>query len=218
MVQEDWRRLLEEALHEGRGDHWLSWLHLGVMRYHAREMEGPRQAWEKSLALEPSAWAYRDLAILAGEDGRADESAELWMKACRMAPALLPLAAEACKALIEAGRAGDAMGLVEMFPEHVLSHPRMQILEARAALEVGELDRVERILLSGLELTDLREGEDVLSELWFGLHEKRLAAAEKIPIDDKLRERVRREFPPPPQLDFRMSATAQDRKKVKGDR
>ena len=37
--------------------------------------------------------------------------------------------------------------------------------------------------------------------------EKRIAAAEKIPVDDKLHERVRRDFPPPRFIDFRMSLT-----------
>jgi hypothetical protein len=52
---------------------------------------------------------------------------------------------------------------------------------------------------------DLREGERALSDLWFNLHERRLSAQENIPIDDALRARVRREFPPPPAIDFRMS-------------
>ena len=50
----------------------------------------------------------------------------------------------------------------------------------------------------------LREGEVVLTDLWFGMHERRLAAAENVPINDELRQRVRREFPPPAHLDFRM--------------
>jgi hypothetical protein len=50
----------------------------------------------------------------------------------------------------------------------------------------------------------MREGEVVLTDLWFGLHEKRIAAAENVPVNDALKERVRREFPPPENLDFRM--------------
>ena len=63
----------------------------------------------------------------------------------------------------------------------------------------------ERIVLSGIEVADLREGENVLTDLWFGLQEKRIAAAEGVPIDEELRARVRRECVPPPEIDYRMS-------------
>ena len=56
------------------------------------------------------------------------------------------------------------------------------------------------------EIGDLREGERSLSNLWFQYHERRLSVEESIPVDDALRARVRREFPVPAQLDFRMSA------------
>ena len=36
------------------------------------------------------------------------------------------------------------------------------------------------------------------------VHEKRLAARENVPIDEQLRRRVRQEFPPPANIDFRM--------------
>lgn len=54
-------------------------------------------------------------------------------------------------------------------------------------------------------MPDVRDGEVSLSELWFALHEKRISTAENIPIDDELRRRVRRDFPPPAHLDFRMT-------------
>ena len=55
------------------------------------------------------------------------------------------------------------------------------------------------------EIEDLREGEVALSDLWYRMHEQRISAAEGIPVDDNLRERVRSEFPPPAAIDFRMA-------------
>jgi hypothetical protein len=40
------------------------------------------------------------------------------------------------------------------------------------------------------------------------MHERRLAASENLPIDDELRARVRRDFPPPSHIDFRMAGEA----------
>ena len=82
---------------------------------------------------------------------------------------------------------------------------RIRLLEGQAALAAGDFDRVERLLGEKLVIDDLREGERSLSHLWFELHEKRLSAAEGLPLDEALRERVRRQFPVPEHLDFRMS-------------
>jgi tetratricopeptide (TPR) repeat protein len=212
MTQPEWRGLLEEALRAGRGDHWLSWLHLGVMSYPSRvaksrqaapEFAKAKEAWERSLQRAPSAWAWRNLAVAAKHEGRLAEAAEMYLTACRMRPDLFPLAAETLQALYEAGRIRDMTRLVATLPTEVQEHGRVKVLLAKAALDAGELDQVESLLRSGIELADMREGEVVLSDLWFRMQEKRLSASENIPIDDSLRERVRREFPPPPELDFR---------------
>ncbi len=70
MVQAEWQEMLEGSAQSPEGDHWYSWLHLGVMRYHAGEVEAARQAWERSLALEQSPRARRNLAVRAKLDGR----------------------------------------------------------------------------------------------------------------------------------------------------
>jgi len=209
MVQREWRGLLERALERNRGDHWLSWLHLGVMLHHAGEREKAKRAWERSIRREPSALAYRNLAVAASHEGRLAEAADLWLEACRMAPDLVPLAVECCACLAEAGRAGELTAVLARLAPETRAHPRLRVLEARAALETGDLETVERILLGEVELTDLREGETTLTDLWYRMHEKRVAAAENLPEGKELRDRVRREFPPPAHIDFRMSAPAQ---------
>jgi len=69
MTQPEWRKLLEDALREGRGDNWRSWHHLGVMRLEAGDPDGARDAWERSLAHRPSGWTFRNLAVLAQRAG-----------------------------------------------------------------------------------------------------------------------------------------------------
>jgi hypothetical protein len=60
------------------------------------------------------------------------------------------------------------------------------------------------IVGSGREFPCVREGERTLTDLWFAAHELKLSRVEGVPIDRELRVRVRREFPPPPAIDFRM--------------
>jgi hypothetical protein len=133
-------------------------------------------------------------------------SEEDYVAACRLCPTLIPLAIECAQALLDAGRAQDWLDLLSELPDSVRSAGRLKLIEGRAALETGDFDRVERLFAEKLVIVDLREGERSLSHLWFEYHERRLSVHEGIPVDDSLRARVRREFPVPPEIDFRMSA------------
>jgi tetratricopeptide (TPR) repeat protein len=205
MIQPEWRQVLEDAVDAGCGGHWLSWLHLGVMYYCEKDMDAARKAWKKSLAFEPSPWAYRNLAVLARREGRLNDAADLLLAARQMDPEMLNLAVECCRTLIDAGRAQEMLDLMKNLPRQIRERGRMKILEAQAAMKIEDLQRVEEILQSRPSVADVREGEVTLSNLWFEMHEKRIAAAENIPIDDRLRQRVRRNYPPPSWLDFRQA-------------
>jgi len=205
MVQSEWRQSLQDSVNAGRSDHWLAWLHLGVMHYSEKDIDAAKQAWEKSLALEPSPWAYRNMAVLAKHEGRLSEAADLLLTACQMAPQVPSLALECCQALLEAERPQDMLNFLSDLSNQIRNRGRMQIMEARAALRMGNLQEVEEILQSRPSVPDIREGEVTLSDLWFGMHEKRIAAEENISIDDELRQRVRRDYPPPSWLDFRQA-------------
>ncbi|HEY0073247.1 MAG TPA: tetratricopeptide repeat protein, partial [Abditibacteriaceae bacterium] len=205
MVQSEWRELLENAVQQQHSNHWLSWLHLGIMRYHAGQRDEAREAWNKSLEQEPSAWALRNLGILDKEDQQIDQAAELYLRAVEIAPSVTRLVIECLETLLLAERASDIPPLVDMLPAELRSHSRVQLLLARAALQLNDLETVGAILNQPMEFADIREGEVSLSNIWFELHEKRLAHSENLPIDETLKKRVRAEFPPPPQLDFRVS-------------
>jgi hypothetical protein len=206
MVRSEWCALLEEAVSAGRGANWLAWLHLGVMRYYAGDRHGARRAWQISLEQADTPWATRNLAVLAWEEGRFDEAVEFYIIACRMRPSLLPLVVECGRTLIDLGRPRDWLQLLAELPPSVRTVGRIRLLEAQAALAMGDFESVERIFAEKPVVDDMREGEKSLSHLWFDFHEQRLSVTEKIPIDDALRARVRREFPVPKQFDFRMTS------------
>ncbi len=202
MTQREWRVLLDRALLDGRGDHWFSWFHLGVMKYAEADYGGAKEAWNRSLQREYSAWALRNLACLARDAGDTARAAELWREAQQALPNLIPLTLESVEALLASNRAGEALHLCESAP---FTHPRLDFLRARAHFALEHFDRVEQYLLSHPEIPDMREGEVSLSDLWCALHEQRLARREQRPVDDVLRRRVRDTFPPPPDIDFRMN-------------
>lgn len=199
------RRRLGEAVRAGRGDHWLAWLHLGVMAFRDGDAEGAAEAWRQALAKEPSAWAHRNLGVLAKRAGRAGEAADHYLRASALAPDRVELQAECGQALAEAERFEDLERWLASVPPAVQGSGRIAMLAARSALERGDFDRAETIL-EQIELADVREGEIALTDVWFAIQERRIAAAKGGPIDAALKERVRQTCKPPQRLDFRMSA------------
>ena len=204
LVAPVWRERLEGALKRRRGSHWAAWLHLGVMRFAAGDHAGAKRAWERSLKHRRTAWALRNLAVVAGHRKQHAAAADLLAEAQALRPDLLPLAVEWARALLRAGRAKDLLAHRDALPPAVRDAGRMRMLCGQAALKEGRLAEVEALLRENIVIADMREGEVSLSDLWFGLHEQRLSAQLGQPVDDALRERVRREFPPPAAIDFRM--------------
>jgi hypothetical protein len=203
MIQPQWRALLQASIASGKGDHWLSWLHLGVMRLEDADEAGAEDAWSRSLQLRPSAWAYRNLAVLALRRKDLETALDCLTRAWDIGPQITPLALEVIPILNELGRLDDLRTFLQRLPAGVSDHERIHLELCRQALRDGDLDTLERKLLER-DYFGIREGETTLSDLWFGLHEKRLAAATGSPIDAALKAKVRREFPPPDRIDFRM--------------
>jgi uncharacterized protein DUF5107 len=204
VVHPEWRQLLETSVARSGGN-WLSWYHLGVMRYRAGEVESARAAWDKSLACEQSCWARRDLAVLSREAGDHDAAADQWLAAARLAPDVVPLAIECCQALLRAKRFKALLDFVASLPAKVRAAGRVRLLHALASLETGDFATVETYFQSEPEIANVREKETILSDLWFGWHERRIAKERGCLIDHNFREMIRREFPPPTQFDFRLN-------------
>jgi len=206
MTQPDWGSLLEKSVHSTQGNHWLTWWHLGNLRMEALDLDGAEKAWQASLKCQPTGWTLRNLAVLAERRGDKVKACELMRQAWRTGPQVAPLAVECLQTLTRAERYAEAYDFVATLPKAVRDHERVLLLWAKAAIEISKLDGVERVF--SYDFATIREGEVSLTDLWFTFQEKRIAAAERIPVDDKLRERVRRDFPPPRLIDFRMYVTA----------
>lgn len=206
MVQAEWQELLEQSVRTPAGDHWLSWWHLGNARLEARDTAGACEAWERSVERTPNGWSLRNLAVAARRRGEPEKSRALMLQAWLQGPPIAPLAVEYARDLVADGLFEEALAFVSSLPESVRSQERVLLLRARAALETGVLDGVEGVF--DHDFATIREGEVTLSDLWFALHERRIAQADGVPIDEDLRARVRKEYPPPRHIDFRMAGEA----------
>jgi hypothetical protein len=205
MVQEEWQRLLEASLQAAGGYHWYALLHAGVMRMERLDLEGAAQAWRESIRLNPSAWAYRNLAVVhlrREEMGAALENYALaWQLASATGSPPAALAVEYLQMLHQAGQFERGLQVYAALPDAVQQAERVQMLRGQFALQLGDLDAVEETLQR--EYAGVREGETLLTDLWFELHARRESQHSGLPLDDDLRKAVRLRYPPPARIDFR---------------
>jgi tetratricopeptide (TPR) repeat protein len=160
-----WSGLLERAPVSA-----ASLLHRGVVRWSAGRREAAVEAWEAAVALEPGSWlALRNLAAASGLTGEAARSAEQYLRALELMPGLPQLRVEAIQALIAAARLPEAIALSGTAPPSSFDG-RFRFLQAWAGFLHGDVRLAESILERGLEVTDLREGEGSLSDLWLMVH------------------------------------------------
>ena len=203
MIQPEWQALLEKSLERSRT--WFALLHLGVMRMEAFDTEGAKAAWEESLALTPSPWAHRNLAVLALRNSQVDTALEhyrqAWVLASTAGTPDVSFAIETLFAMLDAGRADEAWAFYKALPSGHQAVDAIRLAAAKIAFARDDLATVEAAL--DADYASIREGARDLTELWFGFQAKKLVAAKGMTYDDALRA-ASANCPPPYRIDFRV--------------
>lgn len=196
-VGEEWEALLRG--HQG----WLPAYLLGVSLAARGRHDDARLAWHRSVEQTDNAWARRALAVTDDDPQSAGRS---WDRAVELAPWCVPLQVERLAGLGTTAPPATVLAAVDAAPDEVRAHPAVRLLEARAAVDVGDLARSTRLLdEEGLVVPNLREGADDLTELWWDHRALALATAAGEPVSAAHRAGARAE-PVPARYDFRMHA------------
>ena len=168
-VSDEWMALLRKSIENGNG-HWYAWYQLGVMLAYRNQRDEARHAFEMSLQQQKSPWALRCLAVLDRMAGDLASAAGRMLEAVAMR-AQRNLAIEALETLVAAEQYDKVEGVTASLPAGIRRLGRVKVLRTKALLETGKLSAAERILRGNIVLTDVREGEISLSNLWFRLQE-----------------------------------------------
>ncbi|MBM7568807.1 DUF5107 domain-containing protein [Paenibacillus sacheonensis] len=207
MVQAEWQRLLEASLREGAEPDrrtWTALLHHGVMLFEQGREDEAIAAWDASLAAQPSAWAYRNLAEAMRLREETDIALLYMEKAYEIANGFpdRAFAEEYLKWLIQANRFERAWRVYESLPASFAESDRIRIIVGAVALEMDNDAYMERLFET--EFAVIREGEVLIIDLWYGYNAKKLARERKIGLTPRLLEEAAERFPPPRAIDFRM--------------
>lgn len=198
----EWEKLLRDTIQEGGSRHWYGYYQLGVTLAHAGNICLADDMFARSLSCARNPWALRNRAIICQMDDDDAQAAEY----LRQAVALLPernIARETLVALRKAGRPKDIIRMYNSFPARIRAIGRLKVLLIEALLDAGDLIKADQMLNGSIELADVREGEIMLTDLWFRMQAIKLGGTGD--ADDPLLAQVRKTAKPPAHLDFRMN-------------
>jgi len=208
MVQDEWRELLEASLSGGdslsRNRSWNAYLHYGVMLLEIGREKEAEAAWETSLRLRPSAWAYRNLARLAVRQGDEERAAACYEQAYLVSGSFpdRAFAEEYLQLLVRRGEFERAWGLYESLPAELAGGDRIRIVVGAAALELGQDEYMRRLFET--EFAVIREGETLIIDLWYKYQALKLAKERGVELTEAILTEAKAKFPPPGPIDFRM--------------
>jgi len=195
-----WEQALTASIEDGGSDHWYGHYQLGVMRAARRDDVGAREAFERSLSCARNPWALRCLAILEHREGKPEKAADLLCEAVERKP-ICPLVVEALQELADTEQYQRMDTLLSGLPAGMRRLGRIKTFEITMLIRTGRYEEAQTMLEEPIELTDVREGNALLTDLWFEL----MARREHGNANEESMEWARASLKPPKHLDFRMS-------------
>ena len=170
-------------------------------KYAAENLEGAKKAWEESLKAAPSAWAYRNLAMLEkNEWGHIGKAEELMDEAMRIGPRFRVLCVEYAMTLLAAEHYEKWLACFDTLPAELKANGRLRLYRAIALMRLKRFEEAAEIINEDFEMVDIKEGELSVSHLWFELYEEIYA----LRTGKRDAEAAREAYPLPKKLDFRM--------------
>ena len=121
------------------------------------------------------------LANIRRKQGKIQEAAELICQAGKLALSDASFIKEVLKMLLELKAYGMMAELFSALPSEVREKKLVKFMYAGALAHTGKLDEAENILLAdgGLDIPDIREGENSTSELYIFIQQEKAKAAKR---------------------------------------
>lgn len=202
-IGDEWEYLLADSIRKGGSKHWYGYYQYGVILAYAGKTKQAEDAFDQSIQCALNPWALRSKAVLRSFDEDDIKAADLLVEAVRMLPEP-HIAKEALQALHKAGKPQELIDLYNELPKSVQEIGRLKVLLIEALLDTEDTAGAKHILDGKIELTDVREGEVTLTDLWFRMTAMIQSQESGTKLDEVLLEQVKKESTPPAHLDFRM--------------
>ncbi|KIA73825.1 TPR repeat-containing protein [Arthrobacter sp. MWB30] len=161
----DWEQLLAGQ------DSPAATFHLATMRHARQDLDGAKDLYREVISddgVAPGikALAHRGLGLALLANGHDAEGLAELRKGVGADSSNRALLTEAVTLSIRHGDPAMALELVESVPNDGAAVGRLRFLKALALARTGNANEAASILREGVEVPDLREGEDAIAALW----------------------------------------------------
>jgi hypothetical protein len=184
LVQQEWFELLRDVPFPG----WKTLFHLALNYFRQGEYERAELAACASAARKKTPWNQFALSNIYRVTGRNKEAMELLIHLAEKFPEDFSLVKECLKVLIELDAVPEEiLRICNQLPEEVLLKPMIKFCHAWGLAHAGCLKEAEEIITrnGGLEIPDIREGENSISELYLYIQKEKAKLNGEIP-DEKI--------------------------------
>jgi tetratricopeptide (TPR) repeat protein len=204
VVGKEWLSKLESLPEQS----WYSLLHIGVIKYADGDLDGAKKAWEASVELKPSPWALRNLSMLYKNELFDIKTARKYiLEAFKLKQNCPALSNEVAAQLTADGGDEIWLEIFDTLSDEIKNIGRVRLYRAVALINLGRLKDASKIINPDFTMSDIKEGELSVSQLWFELYRRLYAEENGIVYDrnDKnLIQKADEKYPLPKKLDFRM--------------
>lgn len=185
--------VLERCVREAGKRNWYAWYQLGLARYEAGQYREAREDFLKACQLRENPWGLHGAACTSLVLGENKEAARYMKEGLILRTDDLSFLKEGMKLLYLCGAYRELCEVYERpgAPDMPAEAGRggyqavgkLKFYYISALCELGEYERAYGLLEEkvGLEMEDIREGEDSIAQLWSNLHEKVTGRRGKVP-------------------------------------
>ena len=162
---------LKKAVKTTDSENWYAYYHLGLMHWFHGKHKKARKMLERSLALQPSAWAYHGLAVLTFSD--RDQRISYIQKGLALCNFDLSYVKEAFRILLLEEAFSELLDCYNHLPEQIQTERRIHFCYLTALSKTGQYKKGYDLLMREPDyvLDDIREGEDSIGSLYSALYE-----------------------------------------------
>ena len=165
-IGREWIPILERSLEEKENRNWYGYYCLGLLYREENREDLARRYIQKSLSLQQTASGEYAMAVLELEQERKKQTCQHICQGLSASNGDLSYAKAAIRLLSRCQNWRLMIREIQLLPRDCRENSRIRLYEAFALVHLGRPDQARSILNRGLELEDVREGEDQLGELW----------------------------------------------------
>lgn len=183
MISPAWQKLLEKS--HAAAPNWHSALQLGLMAVAAKEYDKANAYLTESVNNCGNPVAYYGLAVLANQEDRAADCVKFCNALLACGEADNSVQRDVARLFADAKAYDELIAMLQNSP-YLARDGRLRLYMAQALSATGRPEEAEEQLVGngGIIVDDLREGELMLSELYYEI-QKQKAEKAGIPYDEK---------------------------------